>query len=234
MWYPFKNWKSNRERRKQFEKEFNGKYWLCYSPPTAEKPIPRITCYQLSIPLCGCGNSFPDICMEILGKLLQPFQVIAYLNGWDYWGEQPEQGVEAYGWPLLERNPAYRHKLLTPETKEHEGLLSAEGTLISLARQLERPLPTVKNSQPGGGGMYDYFRLYATRGLSSSVYDLDGLQYPMDQNPWDIYVEFQASPALLIVAVKMEQPEQPDIDAVISVFQQVCSTHAQGLVIETY
>ncbi len=112
--------------------------------------------------------------------------------------------------------------------------MSAEGTLISLARQLERPLPTVKNSQPGGGGMYDYFRLYATRGLSSSVYDLDGLQYPMDQNPWDIYVEFQASPALLIVAVKMEQPEQPDIDAVISVFQQVCSTHAQGLVIETY
>lgn len=71
------------------------------------------------------------------------YQVVAYIDGWEERDKRTNLGPQAYGWQWSEHSHFYYYKLITPHTKEHEAFRSAEGRLIALAQELNRPLPAV-------------------------------------------------------------------------------------------
>lgn len=214
-------------RREAFKRQYAGKFVLAQADPFGERNGSLET-YYFTIPWDEYDRQFPEMCMAILEELLRPFQITAYIDSWNYYGKRPQEGVSAYGWTASDRNSAYYHKLITPQTKVSEGLWSTEGVLISLAEKINRPLHAVIDRQPKKN-VLSQFVLYCEQTAESSFYHMAELQSAMDRRACDVWVSFGTQPDEMTIEVNSGSLHTAEI---VKAVTQVCTAYEKTLLIE--
>lgn len=226
MWYPFKKHIEKKALREYYKQRDEGKFVLRKAIST-EGVRESWDTYYFNIPWEDHNIYFYEICLEILGELLQSFQVTAYINNY-LLDEKQEQGPELYGWQSPEPTAPYLYKVLTAQTPVTEILWYAEGYLIDLANQLDRPLPTIVNRQLPNF-VFGIFSLYCNRVADPSTNYWDRVQWPIDRRSCDVWVDFRTHPDELAIEVNAGHP---DADAIVEIVKRACAACGKEMLIE--